>query len=97
MQVCELFKETTGDGVRVDMLTARAASKIFTDQLAQNSTKLSKNMTSQLRKWQQCIAIFKNSSADGPGCIPCKTYAEGTPGPKLSYAEYFQGERAAKI
>ena len=32
-----------------------------------------------------------------PGCIPCKTYAEGTPGPKLSYAKYFQGERAAKI
>ena len=30
------------------------------------------------------------------GCIPCKTYAEGTPIPKLSYARYFQGKRAAK-
>ena len=32
----------------------------------------------------------------GPGCIPCKTYTNGTPGPKLSYARYFQGEKAAK-
>ena len=31
-----------------------------------------------------------------PGCIPCKTYTEGTPSPKLSYARYFQGEGAAK-
>ena len=31
-----------------------------------------------------------------PGCIPCKTYAEGTPIPKLSYARYFQGKRAVK-
>ena len=29
-----------------------------------------------------------------PGCIPCKTYAEGMPSPKLSYARYFQGERS---
>ena len=31
-----------------------------------------------------------------PGCIPCKTYAEVTPIPKLSYARYFQGKRTAK-
>ena len=31
-----------------------------------------------------------------PGCISCKTYAEGTPSPKLSYARHFQGEGAAK-
>ena len=31
-----------------------------------------------------------------PGCIPCKTYAEGTPIPKLSYARYFQRKRAVK-
>ena len=28
--------------------------------------------------------------------FPCKTYAEGTPCPKLSYARYFQGKRATK-
>ena len=28
--------------------------------------------------------------------MPCKTYAEDTQSPKLSYAGYFQGERAAK-
>ena len=36
------------------------------------------------------------SLAPQPGCIPCRTYAEGTPIPKLSYTRYFQGKRAAK-
>ena len=33
--------------------------------LAQNSTKLSRNITSKLRKCQKCVAISKNSSAEG--------------------------------
>ena len=37
--------------------------------LAQNSTKLSKNIASKLWKCQQCIAIFKSSSADR-GLLP---------------------------
>ena len=38
-------------------------------RLAQNSTKLSKNMTSKSGMRGQCIAIFKNSSADGGGSV----------------------------
>ena len=30
----------------------------------------------------------------GPGCIPCKIHAKGTPSPKFLYARYFQGERS---
>ena len=39
--------------------------------------------------WSKIFGIEQHR----PGCIPCKTYAKGTPSPKLSYARYFQGER----
>ena len=55
-------------GQKFSVPTASEARKIFTDHtflIDSTSTKLSKNITSKLRKCREYIAIFKNSSADG--------------------------------
>ena len=45
---------------------------------------------------KKLLTNFKTCISELPGCIPYKTYAKGTPIPKLLYARYFQGKRAAK-
>ena len=35
------------------------------------------------------MTVFNEIMRSQPGCIPCKTYAEGTPSSKLSYARYY--------
>ena len=48
------------------------------------------------RVGQLCQDLGYTKRACCPGCIPCKTNTKGMPIPKLLYARYFQGKRAAK-